>query len=383
MFESFVAWFAGTQFYIRYVSQWPAPLNSVSFDAFILLIFLIYGAWQAYNGIQSMRFHQRLRHRQKQIEGRYLKEEEISIDRLLDQYMKFLIVAQMKDMRSLEGLSFEEFVVMKAKAEKKAGQTEVLHGAGDDAEDLSTDIHESRQGEKPMSQFMETVDEDGAASDDSRDLTDINESRQGGKPVSQFVDPVETELVDGFEDEGPETMGDAVERESGLGWSYEDDDSEEIGAAMTEVVGEIFGDAPDEEPIDYEDLEQAKAMEPKTTDRDSDFYEILNSLEYRDMQDKAIAQKEERKAREAADRMQSLDRDISGRIRVEGELIKEADSKADALVEEDFNRRKEQALKQEAKEERKREKAEQKAEAERLKQEEKESKRAKRRKSHE
>ena len=351
MFESFVAWFAGTQFYIRYVSQWPAPLNSVSFDAFILLIFLIYGAWQAYNGIQSMRFHHRLRHRQKQIEGRYLKEEEeISIDRLLDQYIKFLIVAQMKDMRSLEGLSFEEFVVMKAKAEEKAGQTEVLHGAGDDVEDLSTNIHESCQGEKP---------------------------------VSQFVDPVETELVDGFEDEGPETMGDAVERESGLSWSYEDDDSEEIGAVMTEVVGEIFGDAPDEEPIDYEDLEQAKAMEPKATDRDSDFNEILNSLEYRDMQDKAIAQKEERKAREAADRMQSLDRDISGRIRVEGELIKEADGKADALVEEDFNRRKEQALKQEAKEERKREKAEQKAEAERLKQEEKESKRAKRRKSHE
>lgn len=372
MFESFVAWFAGTQFYIRYVSQWPAPLNSVSFDAFILLIFLIYGAWQAYNGIQSMRFHQRLRHRQKQIEGRYLKEEEeISIDRLLDQYMKFLIVAQMKDMRSLEGLSFEEFVVMKAKAEKKAGQTEVV----------SADIDESRQGGKPVSRSLDVAEEAPAdVAEDSINLADIDED---GAASDDSRDSVETELVDGFEDEGPETMGDAVERESGFSWSYEDDDSEEIGAAMTEVAGEIFGDASNEEPIDYEDLEQAKAMEPKTTDRDSDFYEILNSLEYRDMRDKAIAQKEERKAREAADRMQSLDRDISGRIRVEGEPIKEADGKADALVEEDFNRRKEQALKQEAKEERKREKAEQKAEAERLKQEEKESKRAKRRKSHE
>lgn len=117
MFDNFVLWFSQTNFYINYVSQWPAPLNNVSFDAFILLCFLVYFGWLIYNEIQNVIFQQKRKKKLKQIEERKMamKNGEIELEdmndrELLETYTRFMLAASIKNVNnSFSNLSLEDF----------------------------------------------------------------------------------------------------------------------------------------------------------------------------------------------------------------------------------------------------------------------------------
>ena len=124
IFDTFVLWFAQTSFYTKYVSQWPAPLNNVSFDAAILVIAIVFGVKAVYDSISSYRFHQRLKAKQRMLEEQNLDKElrdakKADTNELMDQYMKFMMMAQMQNMTSVMGLSFDQWKDMKNGIEEK------------------------------------------------------------------------------------------------------------------------------------------------------------------------------------------------------------------------------------------------------------------------
>ena len=559
MFKNFVLWFASTDFYINYVSQWPAPLNNVSFDAFILLILIIYGAWQAYNGIQSMKFHQRLKKKQQELEEQRLNNElngtdNASTDKLFNQYMKFILVAEMKKMTSMSELSFDEFKSMKNKAEEekpddrverlvddmtgtfnreafredvekisqkdmavvyfdannlKKTNDELGHSYGDklilkiaeearnafpdhvyrvggdefialldgagkrtisrkidfirssltEATELDKDniiydcaigyavgdgskskqqiVEEAERAmyadkkrlkgltverkieekaEEPISEpvpadygndfdeessgFAVTVHKEEPTSDAADDKPDVIAEKETDRdnepeaviastedagaendkeePASEYsaiseIDFSDVENVpayaDASADDAPDTIQepyideiwgkDEAEPERKSNFSYEDDD--EIPVDVSSVIGSLFDDE-DETPA-YEALLREKQEETESdddVDKENDFFAILNSIEYKSMQDASVKAMEEKRRREAADRMKSLDKEVSSQIRVEGIAESHDDPEARAAEDADFERRRTQALKQEEKEQKKRERQEQK-----------------------
>lgn len=147
MFDNLVLWFSGTDFYLKYVSQWPAPLNNVSFDAALLVVGLIMMVAAVYEAFENFKFRQRIklkqqrnreaeldreikeREREAREQERYEREREENkakreSDELMNQYLKFMMIAQMQNVSSCLGISFDQFKDMKLKVEQKDEQKE-------------------------------------------------------------------------------------------------------------------------------------------------------------------------------------------------------------------------------------------------------------------
>lgn len=142
MFDELVGWFGGTEFYLKYVSQWPAPFNIVSVDVCLLIVAAIFVAGTLYETVGNYKFKQRVRmkqqrnqeealerehkemEREKREQERYEREQEErkakrESDELMNQYMRFVMMAQMQNVSSCLGITFDQFKDMKFKVEEK------------------------------------------------------------------------------------------------------------------------------------------------------------------------------------------------------------------------------------------------------------------------
>lgn len=145
MFDGLVEWLAGTEFYLKYMSQWPAPINNVSFDAMILLALLVFAIYQIRVAVKNMNYknaiaqrkHEKMlddmdrekreaarQEREREREERRERREDARMERddLMQQYMQFLMTAQMQNMTSCIGMSFDQFKDMKNKVEEKESE---------------------------------------------------------------------------------------------------------------------------------------------------------------------------------------------------------------------------------------------------------------------
>lgn len=355
MFDAFVEWFASTAFYIEYVSQWPAPLNNVSFDAFLLLITLLYISWEIYQGFKSLRFHHHLKARQRR-EGMAHGNEDrrspdgISTDKLLDEYLKFVIVAQMKNMKLLEGLSFEEFKEMKARAER-SGTIEDNEGkrpdpAKADVPDVQ-DVVNISLNEPEITEIPEVKMEDEKSDETENSLTDGCDLVMTDSAEIKDVDSEEPDVLTDADDE----WGDECSSDKKSKWSWDDEesaDAADIQASMAEMMGNL---EQDEAQMAISETNIGESADTDTEKRmQSDFNSVLNSREYRTMEIESMKAQEEVKRRQAEERMKELDQGIKNRIRVEGEETKKQDTERISSEMRDFEKRKAKALREEAKE---------------------------------
>ncbi len=307
IFDSFVMWFADTTFYGKYVSQWPAPLNNVSFDATILLILLVIGVKAVYDAIQSYFFHQRLkakqrRNRELELDRAIKEKEKNDENELLSQYMKFMMIAQMQNMTSVQGLSFDAWKQMKTDAESKG---------------LVKEAVPEPVKEEPVKEAVAPIVPEP--------VVEIPKPEPIPEPV------VEEESTPFYDIEAEEVKEEPKEEEIELiePVSEVEDIPEEKGFYdLTPTVEEIKDPEPEEpkeeekgEFYDIQSLlsEKIKDIEDKPTSTvENDFMSIINSVEFQKTQSESLHEltEEENKRKEA--NMALLEKQINGSFTVEG-----------------------------------------------------------------
>ncbi len=114
IFESLTEWVYQTEFYEKYMSKWAPPLNDPSLILTILIFVLVITiAVSVFNHIRNYRSLQRIRKKNLEYQEKVLDEKMKQSQNadLMDQYMKFMMIAQMKQVGM--DVSFEDFKAAK------------------------------------------------------------------------------------------------------------------------------------------------------------------------------------------------------------------------------------------------------------------------------
>ena len=147
LFANLTSLLKSTMFFNSYVKYWPEPLNDASFDVFILLLFVVIVIIpEIYYALQTrvVRFQLKKKNREyARIAAGSSKdtgaEEEMG---LIDQYLKFLLVAHCID-KDID-ISFEEWKEVKfGDGAKKEGLSEKHEGKGTAKSDAFSRVKET------------------------------------------------------------------------------------------------------------------------------------------------------------------------------------------------------------------------------------------------
>ena len=118
IFAKLVEWISHSKFYVNYVCQWPAPFNIVSFDAVLLIIFLVIIIKAIWDQVNNYRYAIKFRAKQQKLQEERLeneiKERELIKQReedndIIRQYLKFLSMASAHNLLGTGAVSLEEF----------------------------------------------------------------------------------------------------------------------------------------------------------------------------------------------------------------------------------------------------------------------------------
>lgn len=351
-FDNWVTWVSSTAFYRRYVSNWPAPFNEVSFDAVILIVLLALAVKAIISGISAARFRIRFKEKQrllreKEANDRLRNKEKEDEKELLDQYIRFIMFAQIKQMTSAMGLTFEQWKEMMAKADS---------GELVPDEPLSRDSDPDAPGvENPVSH---------------RDA----ESEQGSNPETeereqtQEMDEEESEFQE--EDSDPDTVG-VKNPEPHQDTESSVTDTEhllipEISVSHIEIpMVESVDEEPEPEIIDRIDIKSivdSKRDEAViTAETTNEFFSVLDTIKHtrteKELMDEYLKQESEVKEHN----LKALDIKVEKTFKVEGDKAAVPDEETVMELDADFEKRKARALKKEDKEARKQEKREERS----------------------
>ena len=367
VFDEFVRWIEGTRFFVRYMENWPEPFNNVSFDAVILLVIIALGVRAVADGIRAYRFRIRLRIKERRLremealEARKSRRDDETSE-LMNQYMKFIMLAQMKNLSSVSGISFEEWMAMKGMAERgeiKAEGDEIKAERGEikiEGEEANDEANVS-SARTDSEIDLEIGDSEGYEEDEDSDTS-------GSNDAENIVD-MESGLV---EDDDPDVDGyieDAGDRESD---EIDGDDSlDRDGAEMISMIEEIPAGADEgqqaEDLLDYQSLiDEKRSEENEDEEMINDFFDVYNEMKRNRDEEERL---EEMANRESEIRMQNL-RALDGKVKkglvVEGEKPRADGGPEDSVVNADFERRRRKAIKAEEKDAARRAKAEARAE---------------------
>ncbi len=335
IFDSFVLWFADTSFYEKYVSQWPAPLNNVSFDATILIILLIIAVKAVIDAIQSYFFHQRLKAKQRrnrELElDRAIKEKEKSDENeLLSQYMKFMMIAQMQNMTSVQGLSFDAWKQMKTEAENKGLVKEAAKDT--EPEPKKEAVEPIVPKPEPIAASEPVIEEPEPVKEDIP-FYDIQE---------ETSEPEEVELVEA------KSEVEDIPEEKGF---Y--DLTPTVPELTESVIEEPKKEDTEEQFYDIQGLlsEKIKDLEEKPVSSvENDFVSIINSVDYQKAQSESLQELEQEENKRKAANMALLEKQINGSFVVEGIPVSVDKSAMSDEASEDFMNRRRDILAKEEKE---------------------------------
>ena len=102
LFDAIIKIISNSKLYVNYISQWPAPFNIVSFDAVLLIIFLVVIIRAIWDAANSYHYAVRFRTKQQKLQEERLEQEikERERDRqreedndIIRQYLRFLSMA--------------------------------------------------------------------------------------------------------------------------------------------------------------------------------------------------------------------------------------------------------------------------------------------------
>lgn len=347
-FDNWVTWVSSTAFYRRYVSNWPAPFNEVSFDAVILIVLLALAVKAIISGISAARFRIRFKEKQrllreKEASERLRNKEKEEEKELLDQYIRFIMFAQIKQMTSAMGLSFEQWKEMMAKAD--SGE---LVPDGQDATDSDPD---DPGVENPV------LHRD-AESEQGQDTEAGEEEQQVFREEESEIASVGMEM-----DSDPDPAG---EENPGL---YQDTESIEVpGLTIPHIelpATERVEEEAEQEIIDRIDIKSivdSKRDEAViTAETTNEFFSVLDTIKHtrteKELMDEYLKQESEVKEHN----LKALDIKVEKTFKVEGDKVAAPDEETVMELDADFEKRKARALKKEGKESRRQEKSEERA----------------------
>lgn len=113
-YQGFIRWFESLRFYKEYMSKFPEPLCNPAFASLVVVLVMICIGWSAVEGIQNWRLRCRIRRKtkrleEKRIENQLKEESTMKQKNELDEYMRFMMLAQLQNMTSLQSLTFEQW----------------------------------------------------------------------------------------------------------------------------------------------------------------------------------------------------------------------------------------------------------------------------------
>lgn len=113
-YQGFVRWFESLRFYKEYMSKFPEPLCNPAFASLVVAVAVLCVVWSIVEGIRNWRLRCRIRRKtrrleEKRIENQLKEESSVKQKNELDEYMRFMMLAQLQNMTSLQSLTFEQW----------------------------------------------------------------------------------------------------------------------------------------------------------------------------------------------------------------------------------------------------------------------------------
>ena len=113
-YQGFIRWFESLRFYKEYMSKFPEPLCNPAFASLVVAVAVLCVVWSIVEGIRNWRLRCRIRRKtrrleEKRIENQLKEESAVKQKNELDEYMCFMMLAQLQNMTSLQSLTFEQW----------------------------------------------------------------------------------------------------------------------------------------------------------------------------------------------------------------------------------------------------------------------------------
>ena len=113
-YQGFIRWFESLRFYKEYLSKFPEPWCNPAFASLAAVAVVVSVGWSVVEGIRNWRLRCRIRRKtrrleEKRIENQLREESAIKKKNELDEYMRFMMLAQLQNMTSLQSLTFEQW----------------------------------------------------------------------------------------------------------------------------------------------------------------------------------------------------------------------------------------------------------------------------------
>lgn len=248
-YQGFVQWFESLRFYKEYMSKFPEPLCNPAFASLVVAVAVLCVVWSIVEGIRNWRLRCRIRRKtrrleEKRIENQLKEESAVKQKNELDEYMRFMMFAQLQNMSSLQSLTFEQWRGNLATVPAVYREMEVVKHS------------KEVQPEEQITQKTSVVQETMQISDDLQ----VNEDSQIQEEPLYIPTPIdETNL--------PKLLKDEAESKS--------EEPEEI------VTGESVTLLTVEQP-------QEESPEKLTEEQQSDFAKLIAMMQAQDKQKEQI-----------------------------------------------------------------------------------------------
>ncbi len=227
-FSNLTSWLYNTGFYQKYMSNWPAPLNDASFDMFLVMVIAVLVVIpEIKDKISNHLAHLRMKEKQRELAEKRLDEElakkrENENNQLMDQYIKFMMIASMKQVGM--DVSFDEW-----KAARKASG---ITSSALQKETTSTESAEDGKKRMSLSDAFDAVKETIADKIPVRKEEILTESHDAEEPDEKVISSVS------FDEELPATEAEPV--------AAEDISDKQVVAEAAETKEEISVSSPEE-----------------------------------------------------------------------------------------------------------------------------------------
>ena len=114
IYKEYVEWFEALDFFKEYMSKFPEPFNNPAFASAIVLIAVVFLLVSVMEHLRNWRIGKRIKRKNRELELKRLEmqmKEEEHRKRVseMEEYMRFMMMAQMQNMNSLLGMSFEQW----------------------------------------------------------------------------------------------------------------------------------------------------------------------------------------------------------------------------------------------------------------------------------
>ena len=298
-YQGFVRWFETLRFYKEYMSKFPEPLCNPAFASLVVAAAVLCVVWSIVEGIRNWRLRCRIRRKtrrleEKRIENQLKEESAMKQKNELDEYMRFMMLAQLQNMTSLQSLTFEQWKGNLATVPAVYREVEVVKQP------------EEVQPEEQITPNTSAVQETTQISDDLQ----VNEVSQMQEETLYIPTPIEETNL-------PKLLKEEAESKS--------EETEET------VIGESVTLLTVEQP-------REESQEKLTEEQQSDFAKLIAMMQAQDKQKEQIGIYNQKKTEIVSHNIELLNKGL------QEEAVNAGKKSKSQLGEDDLEARKKEAL---------------------------------------